>query len=450
MSFTSTPTRAELRATFANRLGDPNEVRWTEAEKNLLIAEAIRTWNSGAFYHRERGQITTTIGEPFYDLPSLLQNNLGSNILGMTATAQDACTAIEYSLLEPPTVDFSAAWIGTEQFSFDDIESAIEKRRNQFLVETGQIVTVASLVPVESGDSRIALDDSFIDVRRIAWKTPESVFSNLWQVDEITLNRRLVGWNRNGGTPQSFSLVTVPETNVQLGPVPIDIGSLHILAIVATPTIDLTSSSSLIGVFEDFVPTVLWGARAELLSKDGPAKDELRAGYCEQRFAEGVQLAKIMASTLQVSVDDGDIPVQSLERLDMRRPTWQHTAATANTTGVELVAQAGPNLIAMYKVPSMVYNFTVDVVRNAIVPTRDSDRIQIGDEYLGNLLDYCIHLAMFKEGGADFTATMPLYQNFFKAAASCNGALRANSRNFPVLYQKAQVDRDERMAEVAA
>lgn len=450
MPFTSTPTRAEFRATFANRLGDPNEVRWTEAEKNLLIAEAIRTWNSGACYHRARGQITSVIGQPFYDLPSLLEDNVGNKILGMTATAQDACTAIEYSLLEPPTADFAAAWIGTEQFSFDDISSAIEKRRNQFLVETGQIVTVADLIPVASGDSRIPLGDSFIDVRRIAWKTPESIFNNLWLVDEITLNRRLVGWNRNGGTPQSFSVVTVPETNVQLGPVPIDIGNLHVLAVVATPIIDLTSSSSLIGVFEDFVPAVLWGARAELLSKDGPAKDELRAAYCEQRFAEGIQLAKIMASTLQVSVDDGDIPVQSLERLDMRRPSWQHTSATANTTGAEMIAQAGPNLIAIYKVPSMVYNFTVDVVRNAIVPAADDEHIQIGDEYLGNLLDYCIHLAMFKEGGADFTATMPLYKNFFKAAAECNGMLRANSRNFPVLYQKAQVDHDERMAEVAA
>lgn len=450
MAFVSTPTRAEFRATFANRLGDPDEVRWTAAEKNLLIAEAIRTWNSGAFYHRARGQITSVVGEPFYDLPSLLDDGSGNKLLEMTATAQDACTAIEYSLLEPPTADFSAAWIGTEQFSFDDIQNAIGKRRNQFLVETGQIVTVADLVPVASGDSRVALDDSFIDVRRIAWTTPEGVFINLWMVDEITLNRRLVGWNRDGGTPQSFSIVTVPETNIQLGPVPIDIGSLHILAIVATPIIDLTSPASLVGVFEDFVPAVLWGARAELLSKDGPAKDEMRARYCEQRFTEGVQLAKIMASTLQVSVDDNDVPVQSLERLDMRRPGWQHTSATANTTGVELVAQASPNLIALYKVPSMIYNFTVDVVRNAIVPAADSDHIQISDEYLGSLLDYCVHLAIFKEGGADFMSTMPLYQNFFKAAASCNGALRASARNFPVLYKKAQVDRDERMAEVAA
>lgn len=448
--FVTTPTRAEFRATLSNRLNDSQNVHWTIAELNLLIAEAVRTWNSGAFYHRARGIVQTTIGEPFYDLPSLLDDGSGNKILSMTASAQDACTAIEYSLMETPTPDFTSAWSGTEQLSFADISSAIERRRNQFLVETGQIITVADLVPVTSGNGRIALEDTFIDVRRVAWKSIDGIFTNLWKVDEVTLNRRLVGWNRNANTPQSYSIVVTPETSVQLGPVPIDSGNLHILAAESPAAIDLTDSASLVGVFEDFVPAVLWGARAEILSRDGPSKDEQRAAYGEQRFREGVELAKIMASTLQVLVDDEDVPVQSLERLDLARPNWQHTSAAVGVSGVEIVAQAGPNLIALYKVPSIKFNFTVDVVRNAIVPALDSDRIQIGDEFLGSLLGYCVHLAMFKEGGAEFMATMPLYKNFFMAAAGFNRELRANSRNFPVLYEKAQVDRKEREAEQAA
>jgi len=443
--FVSTPTQAEFRTTLSNRLGDPHNVRWTVAELNLLINEAIRTWNSGAFYHRARGLITTVVGEPFYDLTSLLDDGAGNKILDMTATAQDACAAIEYSFLETPTSDFTVTWSGTEQFSFADISSAIEKRRNQFLVETGQVVTVADLIPITSGNGRTILDDSFIDVRRVAWKSLDNTFTNLWQVDEITLNRRLVGWNRNQATPQSFSLVTTPETIVQLGPAPVDSGNLHVLTVKAPPLIDLAAASS-IGVFEDFVPAVIWGARAELLSKDGPAKDALRAAYCEQRFNEGIQLARLMASTLQVLVGDEDVPVQSIDRLDIARPNWQHTSASSGATGAELVAQAGPNLIAIYKVPSIVYTFTVDVVRNAIVPSQDDHHIQIGDEYLGSLLGYCVHLAMFKEGGADFVSTMPLYQNFFRAASGFNAKLQANAKNFPVLYKKAQVEREEMAA----
>ncbi len=386
--FVSTPTQAEFRTTLSNRLGDPHNVRWTVAELNLLINEAIRTWNSGAFYHRARGLITTVVGEPFYDLTSLLDDGAGNKILDMTATAQDACAAIEYSFLETPTSDFTVTWSGTEQFSFADISSAIEKRRNQFLVETGQVVTVADLIPITSGNGRTILDDSFIDVRRVAWKSLDNTFTNLWQVDEITLNRRLVGWNRNQATPQSFSLVTTPETIVQLGPAPVDSGNLHVL----------------------------------------------------------IQLARLMASTLQVLVGDEDVPVQSIDRLDIARPNWQHTSASSGATGAELVAQAGPNLIAIYKVPSIVYTFTVDVVRNAIVPSQDDHHIQIGDEYLGSLLGYCVHLAMFKEGGADFVSTMPLYQNFFRAASGFNAKLQANAKNFPVLYKKAQVEREEMAA----
>lgn len=447
MAFTTTPTRAEFRTTLANRLNDPNDVHWTVAEKNLIIAEAVRTWNSGAFYHRARGSISTTIGQPFYDLPSLLDDGSGNKILSTTATAQDLCTSIEYSLIEPITADFTLPWTGTEQFSFADISSAIEKRRNQFLMETGQVITIPALVPVTSGNGRVSLDDSFIDIRRVAWKSVDNTFTNLWRVDEYTLNRRLVGWNRNSGTPQSYSIVVSPETAIQLAPIPVDSGNLYLLVVKSGTTVDF-AANSILGVFEDFVPYVRFGALADLLNRDGPAKDELRATYCEQRFKEGIELAKIMATSLQVLVNDEDVPVQSLDRLDIARPNWQHTSADAGVSGVELVAQAGPGLIAMYKVPSIVYTFTVDVVRNAIVPTVDTDRIQVGDEYLGALLGYCQHLALFKDGGLEFDSTMPLYKSFFMAMVEYNNELKESAENFEILKSRGQIERTERAVEL--
>lgn len=441
--FTTTPTRAEFRARLADRLDDTANVHWTSNELNLIIAESIRTWNSGAFYHRARGSINTVIGQPFYDLESLLDDGSGNKILGMAATDQDVCQALQYRLMEPITSDFTLPWAGTEQFTYSDISSAIEKRRDQFLLATGQIVSIPSLVPVTSGNGRIALSDSFIDVRRVAWKTPENTFTNLWLVDEYTLNRRLVGWNRNSGTPQSYSLVTSPETHLQLAPVPNDTGNLHLLVVQSGAAIDFVASP-ILGVFEDFVAYVQWGALAELLSRDGPAKDELRSAYCEQRFKEGIELAKIMATSLQVLVDDEDVPVQSLDRLDIARPNWQHTSASAGVSGVELVAQAGPNLIAMYKVPSISYTFTVDVVRNAIVPTKDDDHIQVGDEYSGILLGYAQHLALFKDGGLEFDQTMSLYKAFFTAMVEYNGELKQNADNFDILKSRGQIERTER------
>lgn len=446
MPFVSTPILADFRATLANRLGDPGMVRWLSAELSLLICEAIRTWNSGAFYFRGRGSVTATVGEPFYDLPASLSDNL----LAMSATTQQACTALEYSLMEPPTTNFSASWAGTEQFSFADITSAIEKRRNQFLRETGQIVSVAPLIPVTTGDGRVGLGDTYLDITRAAWKSLDNVLTNLWRVDEITLNRRLVGWNRNGGTPQAYSVVTTPETVLQIAPVPNDSGNLQLLAVRSGSTVDLTDSANLVGVFEDFVPAVIWGARAELLSKDGPARDLPRTNYCDQRFREGIELAKIMASTMLVYVNDEEVPIQSLERIDMARPAWQSTAAGTGVADVQCVVQAGPNLIGLFKVPSFVYAFTVDVVRNADVPVNDGDRIQIDDMYLGSLLDYCVHLAMFKEGGQMFLDTMPLYKSFMIAAMQANAQLKAHARNFPILFNKAQADMREQKAEQAA
>jgi hypothetical protein len=437
MGFTTTPILSQFRANLAARLYDPGMVHWTSVELTSLIQEALRTWNSGAFYHRERASITTVIGQPFYDLTA-------TSSLTRTMGVQDACHAIQYSLVEHPTRDFdfpwtTFPWTGTEQFSYLDVINAIQHSRDTFLAQSGQIVSVPANIAIAPGTGRITLPDNFIDIRRVSLLANDGTYTPLWRVDEEMLNRRIVGWNKNAGTPQSYSAIVTPETAIQLAPTPIATGNLQVLVIQSGPDVDLVNNS-LVGVFDDFVPAVLWGARAELLGRDGPARDDTRAQYCTQRFQEGIQLAKLQATSLQVFVNNDEVPVASMKRLDLMRPNWQSTTGT----DVQMIGQESANLIALYQVPSSIYTVTVDLVRNALVPVADTDHIQLGDEFAGPLLDYCVHLAMFKEGGAEFMRTMPLFKSFVNAAMNYNNELRSIIRAFPILYEKSQSQRKER------
>lgn len=427
-----------MRATLAARLGDAASVHWVIAELDGVLNDALKTWNCAAHYYRVRGAFPTIASEPFYDLTAVLSDS-SSLVLEKTATVQDVCATLEFRLMEPQTVDYTLPWTGTEQFSFEMIRDAIQKRRDRFLSFTGMQVAHLPLINAIVGNGRISIGElASTNVRRVAWKSLDGTFSNLWRVDEEMLNRRLVNWNIDSGTPESFSIVTTPEASIQLAPVPIDNGLLDVLVIQTGAVVDL-AANSLVGIFEDFVPYIIWGALAELLGRDGPAQDTARAQYCEQRWSEGLQLADLFLTTIQVLVNDQAVPVQSLERLDFGVPAWQYTTGTPETA-----AQVSPNLIALYKVPDGIYGVSVDVVRNALLLATDNDHIQLADEVIGPYLDYCVHVALFKDGGAEFAATLPYLQRFYEVAGQYNSALKAFASTIDVLSQQSQLESQER------
>jgi hypothetical protein len=69
------------------------------------------------------------------------------------------------------------------------------------------------------------------------------------------------------------------------------------------------------------------------------------------------------------------------------------------------------------------YSATVSVVQNAPVPVAETDFIQVARDDYDTIIDYAQHLALFKTGGAEFAATVSLYQKFEQKAAQYNGRL---------------------------
>ncbi len=447
----STTTLSAAKTALAARLSDPSKVFYTDTELGNYIKEALRTWGACAMYWRDRGTFNTTSGTAFYDLAELLTSGDGTLIVNRTITNREIVNDLERHLIEPVTSDWVTGWGGSEQFTMFDLEQAIGRRRDRFVAETGQIANASKLTAANLDAGRIPIDATIIDVRRAAWITldgegAEDRYQNLWREDEEGLNAWNPGWSQTASEPSSFSLVLTPQASLQLAPVPVDTGNLHLITANSTGASPTTTETT-IDLANDFTPYLKWGALGDLLSKDGQARDIGRARYCEGRYKEGVELAKLAACVMQAQVNGVPVPVTSLMDLDVNVPNWQNTAGEP-----EAVSVAAHNLIALYKVPGATsgvpegnHAITLDVVRNAPIPADDAAYLQIGGEHLEAILGYAEHLALFKCGGAEFEASLPLYENFMQAAARYNQTLKSHSENFEVLKDKTKREHRQRV-----
>lgn len=416
-------TFAQAKAQLAERLGDSSFIHWSNTELGLYIIEALTTWQALTGYWRDRGIFPLTPGVPFYDLPTLLTDSGGNLMLQMAVTDAQVVPLIEYHLLEPPTIPYT----GTTQFNLAEITGALQTNRDNFLVETGAVVT-HSVVPVPGAPiGRFPVDDHVIDVRRCAWlpNVPGSNLAHLplWMSDEFSAGATIPGWNLNPDTPESYSIVGPPPLQVQLIPPPIDSGQIDLLSVDSGAALDPTIGVAL-GIPTNYVWAVKWGALADLLSQDGEPRDDFRANYCRQRYDEACELARKMPVILTTALDEVQVLPSAVADLDALRPDWAASTGVPDSVGI-----AGQNLVAVAPPPDALapYSFRADVVRNAVVPIVGGDFIQIGREYIDEIINEAHHLALFKDGGQEFADTVPLHQSFIKSAAGYNERLLAMS-----------------------
>jgi hypothetical protein len=429
-------SKADFRAQLAALLGDPGMVRWVSGELDLYIAEALRTFGSLSGYWKDRAVFDITpplyqYGNPnpiwwasFYDLYAMMPS-----LLGPTLKDQDLVKQIQYHLLEPAT---GTSWTGTDMFTLDDLTKALERRRNQFLVETGCILTETflsvSAVPV----SRVVLPDNVIDVRRLAWRDVLLNFSPMTASDEETANSYRNLWNLTPGTPSSYSIAVTPPLEIQLIPPPRDIGRIEMLSVNSGLPLN-PATGVLLGIPDDLAWVVKWGAMADLLRKEGPAFDSVRADYCEQRYRFGVQVANVMPTVLSAYVNDKAIAIDCLANLDSFFRTWQNTFGY-----VKFMAMAGQNMLAFAPIDNYGSSAQLDVVRKAPIPVLDSDFVQLGREEYDAVLGYAHHLAEWKQGTYEIKSTLSGWQNLVKLASLKNRRLAASAKLLKVMLGRAE------------
>lgn len=428
-------TFVQARAQLAELLDDVGNVYWSDAELGLYLIEALRTWGSLTKFWSDRGVFNTTAGVAFYDLPSLLVDGVGYKLRGYNVTDTQLVSIIQYHLLEPSTGN---SWTGTDQFTLADVTAGLQRRRDQFLIDTGSVISHSTANVPATPIGRFILPDNVISLRRLAWITPEGYVTYVWKSDEWAMTSYSALWSTDAKSPpDAWSMALGSPLTVQFLPPPSDTGTLDYLSVNSGATLD-PSSGVLMGIPDDYTWVAKFGALSDLLNKDGPGRDPDRAAYCEKRYREGIQIASAeadgAASVMQIRINDEVVYSDSLYEVDAARPNWQNRPKQPDNATL-----AGLNLVAMANVPDAIYGVTVDVVRNSVIPSADGDFIQLGREEFDGVIGYAQHLACFKLGGANFVATMGMYDRFMRMAGVYNDVIRALIR-----YEGALEDRGER------
>ena len=429
-------TFAGLKALLAQRLSDPTNIFWADQELGIYLKESLRLFGLISNFYSDRDTFSTVSGQAFYNLNSALANDT----LDFTVLDQDLVIQLKYMLMEQNPSSgstWSTATSQTDQFTLADVTAALEKRRNQFLLETGLVITYTnSFNPGSTPINRVTLDNEVIDVRRVQWRTGAGQLSLVRKIDEFTANTLNSTWRTaSANPPTSFSLaVSQPLVLQFISPSSVS-GTLELLTINSPANLDPTIGV-LLNIPDDFSPYIKWGALADLLGKDGQGKDQPRADYCEQRWKEGLEIAKIYKSVeLITNPSNSNLWISSLRELDDFNIGWQ------NSVGSPLsVAMAGWNLLALKPVPNSIIQLTVDLTPNTPIPANDAAFVQIGKEHIDIVVSYGEHLARFKEAGTEFMETQGDYERMFRVALANNSRLKAIAQNIDVLRDRARTE----------
>lgn len=410
-------TLAQLKTRLASRLGDSSNVFWLSAELDDYIAEALYTWGSlSAFWRDKSLSMPTVSGTPFY---SLSDNSAFAGLTDYTITDADIIRIAQYHLLEPAT---PTSWSGTDMFTLADLTNVLEKRRNQFLMETGLVLTQTSQVTGPPTIGRVVTADTVMDLRRVVWKDVNDSYTQLWREDEFSLTSYNTGWSVTADTPYAYSVISTPPLSIQVAPMPGDVGTIEYLSVNSGASLD-PATGVVLGVPDNVAWVIKWGMLADLLSASGPAADISRAAFCESRYRLGVELCRNLPVVLHPELNGVPLTFNALADMDAGWTTdyWQ------NLSGAPTDIAVSGDLLALSPVPDGVYSVLLDVVRKAEVPTLDSDFIQVGREHLDAIIDYCEHLAMFKCGGQEFANSLPNADNFLRVAVEYSSHLRAQA-----------------------
>jgi hypothetical protein len=406
-----------MLADLGDNLLDTPATFWPDAEKTLYIQEAIRTWNSLTSFWRDDFTMPTANGVTWYDISSTV--TAPNTLRPRTITDVYLMTIMEYHLLEPPT---GATWTGSNQFQVQDLLDSLAQYRDELLSSTACYIN--NRTPA-SGAGRTVLSDLTTYIRRVAWiptvpqPTLGIVATPLWPDDQWELQSYERGYlSAPTGIPSTYRQSNEPPLTFETDIQPSVAGTYDILTVESGPALSLISPSTL-PIPDDWTWVMKWGALGNVLSQEAVSKDILRMNYCLLRYRQGVEIMQKASAILSARIGNTLLDIDSVQDMDNFRPRWQ--AEALGTPDVMITT--GLNLAGFSSIPNGVFTVTLNVVQNAPVPVIGTDQIQIARDDYNAVLGYAQHLAMFKVGGAEFQATIPLLQKFFEQASLYNSTL---------------------------
>lgn len=173
-----------------------------------------------------------------------------------------------------------------------EVLESVDHRIARFLVETGLVRERRSITAV-SATASYDLPTDMIELRRVVWSSGGTK-SNLPPIDSFQLDNAVPGWQTETGTPIAYVEEPLSPLSLRLYPTPNTGGTIEIIIVPLPPAVTRCVNLPLPATF---IPYLKWGVLADLFRKEGEANDPERAAYCEDRFTEGIALARALMNT---------------------------------------------------------------------------------------------------------------------------------------------------------
>lgn len=201
---------------------------------------------------------------------------------------------IQRHMLEP-IIDCGQTW---QLWTENEVLNYLRERISRFLMETRVVVDREVLTSVV-GQSSYDLSPTLAELRRVELGGNALVPLDYWSADN-----GIVGWQNTPAAPYAFIEDPLQPLNVELVPTP-SVGQTgsydYIKSSPLDPPSETDSTEKIAGLgnYHLRLPAIFswaikYGVMADMLNKEGEANDPERGQYCEQRYQEGVELARLM------------------------------------------------------------------------------------------------------------------------------------------------------------
>lgn len=204
---------------------------------------------------------------------------------------QTVLTQLQYDLIEPQ-IDGGASW-DSGLWTREEVLGAITFRQSTLLKQTLLVVSrdTTTLVPGQ-GTLRMDLPADWIRTVSLVWTGADGTIRELSRGSAFEADHLLPTWASVQAPPLVYMEYDTPTLQVEIGPIPDQAGTCELLYIARGDS--LTGDGVALVVPDEVADAVIFGALAELLSKDGRGQDLGRSAYAEQRFDFTVELTRLL------------------------------------------------------------------------------------------------------------------------------------------------------------
>lgn len=220
---------------------------------------------------------------------------LNAFILGRPASSYSIVPAnllseIQRHMLEG-TIDGGITWsLWTQQ----QVLNYLNERLSKFLVDTGLIYNIAT-ISVTANINNYDLPNDLIEIRRITWSSGGSTYT-LLRSDQFQEDANNPGWSVNAGVPYAYvEFPTGTKLQLIISPLPNANGTISVYYIQEPITFTpLNLTTTYMPLPNTFCQYIKYGVMADMMKQEGEANDPQRSTYFEQRYSEGIELARAL------------------------------------------------------------------------------------------------------------------------------------------------------------